>query len=119
MKSNDLDYIIEKQELVEEEHKRLENIFSSIEENKRDFVKPMIKELAWLTVSCVELQKVIDVQGTVVEYNNGGGQIGFKDNPNIKTLIAYQKNKIAISKILIDLVPTSNKKSLLSEFMNG
>ena len=39
-----------------------------------------------------ELKEKVDNDGTTVEYNNGGGQSGVRDNPDVKTLIAYQKN---------------------------
>ena len=53
-----------------------------------------------------------------MKYNNGGGQSGVRDNPDVKTLIAYQKNITAITKQLLDLVPAKSK-SKLQEFLNG
>ena len=103
---------------VKKEKNRLSKIFKDIDENKKKFVKNQIEQLAWLNVSIAELQQEIDETGTTVVYDNGGGQTGIKDNPNIKTLIAYQKNAIAITKQLTDLVPNAPKKSKLEAFMN-
>ena len=93
-------------------------VFKEIDANKLDFVSNQIDDLAWLIVSCDELKEKINKTGTVIKYNNGGGQSGVKDNPDVKTLIAYQKNKIAITKQLIELVPAKTK-SRLQEFLNG
>ena len=59
-----------------------------------------------------------DEKGTAIPYNNGGGQSGIKDNPDVKTLIQYTRNITTITKQLVDLVPPSQKKSKLDELMN-
>ena len=110
---------IEKNMKIKKEKSRLMKLFKEIDENKKKFVLHQIDSLAWLNVSIAELQAEIDMTGTTVYYDNGGGQTGVKDNPNIKTLIAYQKNQIAITKSLTDLVPNAPKKSKLEGFMNG
>lgn len=103
---------------VQKEKKRLMNVFKEIDANKLTFVEHQIDNLAWLNVSINELKIAIDEEGTMMEYNNGGGQSGMRENPNIKTLIAYQKNVISITKQLVDLVPPK-AKSRLDEFLNG
>ena len=109
----------EKYKKIKKEKSKLLKIFKEIDENKKKFISSQIDDLAWLIVSIKELQEEIDYTGTIVDYDNGGGQKGVKDNPNIKTLIAYQKNANAIYKMLIDLVPNATKKSKLEAFMNG
>lgn len=107
-----------KKELIIEETTRLIDIFSDIDENKLKFVMTLIDRLAWLNVSVKELEESIDIEGTTIEYNNGGGQSGIKDNPDVKTLIQYTRNITTITKQLVDLVPPANKKSKLEELMN-
>lgn len=76
-----------------------------------------IENLAWLNVSVEELKAKVDKYGTIVKYNNGGGQSGVRDNPDVKTVIAYQKNIATITKQLLDLVPKSKNKSKLDDFI--
>lgn len=92
-------------------------IFKDIDENKLEFVTHQIDDLAWLNVSVDELKSKVDKYGTIVKYNNGGGQSGVKDNPDVKTVIAYQKNITSITKQLLDLVPNSKNKSKLDDFL--
>ena len=101
---------------VQKEKKRLLNIFKGIDENKLDFVMHQIDNLAWLNVSAKELKVKVDKYGTMVKYNNGGGQNGVRDNPDAKTLIAYQKNITAVTKQLLDLVPVKTRDKL-QEFL--
>ena len=107
-----------KKKRIKIEKERLLKIFEDVEENKKDFVKNQIVNLAWYNVSIEDLQESIDEYGTIVTYNNGGGQTGIKDNPDVKTLIAYQKHVNTIVNQLVDLVPQSQKKSKLMELMN-
>ncbi len=109
---------MEREERIKKEKEKLMRVFNEIDANKLEFVSNQIEDLAWLIVACDELKEDINKVGTVVPYNNGGGQFGFKENPDVKTLIAYQKNKIAITKQLIELVPVKSK-SRLQEFLNG
>ena len=95
----------EKLERVQRELEHLEEIFRDVNENKRDFVQRQIQQLAWLNVSIADLQAKVDQWGTLVSYDNGGGQSGIKPNPDVKTLLDYQKSCNTIVRILIPLVP--------------
>ena len=110
--------LVGKEEEIKKEKKRLLKIFKDIDANKLEFVMHQIDNLAWLNVSTKVLKEKVDKIGTIVKYNNGGGQSGVRDNPDVKTLIAYQKNITAITKQLLDLVPAKSK-SKLQEFLNG
>lgn len=107
----------EKLERVQKELDLLEEIFSEIDPNKRDFVQRHIEQLAWYFVSIADLQAKVDQWGTMVKYDNGGGQTGIKPNPDVKTLLDYQKCCNTIVRTLIPLVPYKNTGSKLQEFL--
>jgi len=102
--------------LVGREKRRLLKLFEGIDENKKNFVKEQVTNLAWYTVSVKILQEQIDENGTMIEYNNGGGQSGLKENPDVKTMLGYQKNVNDITRQLTDLVPARKKESRLAAF---
>jgi len=108
----------DKEKAIRKEKNKLKKIFKEIDKNKFDFVMTLIERLAWLNVSVKELEELVDREGTLIEYNNGGGQTGMKDNPNVKTLINYTKNITTITKQLVELVPPNKQKSKLSELLN-
>ena len=93
-----------KERRVKKELKHLEEIFREIADNKRDFVQRQIEQLAWYYVSIADLQARVDQFGTLVKYDNGGGQSGVKPNPDVKTLMDYQKACNTIVRTLIALV---------------
>lgn len=107
-----------KDKRVAAELKRLEDIFQGVDENKLDFVSRHIAQLAWLNISVLDLQKEIDEEGTMLEYHNGGGQDGVRQNPNCKLLLDYQKVCNTIIRTLLPLVPDVLKTSKLSAFFN-
>lgn len=101
---------------VNKERRRLLKLFEGIDENKKDFVKEQVTNLAWYTVSVKILQERIDEYGTMIKYDNGGGQSGYKENPDVKTMLGYQKNVNDITRQLTDLVPAKKKESRLAAF---
>lgn len=107
----------EKLERVQKELDLLEEIFSEIDPNKRDFVQRHIEQLAWYFVSIADLQAKVDQWGTLVTYDNGGGQSGIKPNPDVKTLLDYQKCCNTIIRTLIPLVPYKSTGNKLQDFL--
>ena len=108
----------EKLERIQTELEHLTEIFREIDPNKRDFVQRQIEQLAWLNVSIADLQAKVDQWGTLIKYDNGGGQSGVKPNPDVKTLLDYQKLANTITRTLIPLVPDKNSCGKLSDLFN-
>ncbi len=90
---------------IKKELRRLETLFEGVEENRRDFIQRQLEQLAWLNISIIELQSKVDRFGTLVQYDNGGGQSGVRPNPDLKTLIDYQKQATAIVRTLNTIIP--------------
>lgn len=105
-----------KETRVKSELLRLETLFEGIDANRRDFVQRQIEELSWLVVSVSDLQKQIDEEGAVLEYQNGRNQMGYQQNPAIKILSDYVKHVTAITKVLMPLVPDKHERDELDEF---
>ena len=108
-----------KQKAVREENDRLMELFSIVDKNRLDFVRDHVQQLAWLNVSIKELQASIDKNGTTLAYNNGGGQTGVRQNPDLKTLSDFQKLVNSIVRNLLPLVPVAAKKSTFALALEG
>ena len=103
-----------KEPRVQMELDRLMTLFNGeagTDRNKLDFVQRQIEQLAWYNISIADLQKQIDQAGTLISYDNGGGQSGVRVNPDLKTLMEYQKATTAIVKTLIPIVPANYRSS--------
>ena len=105
---------------INAESKRLISLFDDSDLNQFDLIREQVQQLAWLNVHIAELQEKINHFGTLVAYDNGGGQSGVRTNPDVKTLTDFQKLANSIVKNLEELVPANKKSgfaSLLSKVL--
>ena len=91
--------------LVEQERARLMELFDGADENRLDFIRDAVQQLAWLNVSIQELQTDIDEIGPVVPYQNGREQSGLQANPSCKLLTDFQKLSNTTFRALLPVLP--------------
>lgn len=75
---------------VEQERARLMGLFAGADENRLDFIRDAVQQVAWLGITIQELQQEIDENGPVVPYQNGREQSGLQANPAAKLLKDFQ-----------------------------
>ena len=95
----------EKAARVEQERARLMEIFAGADENRLDFIKDAVQQVAWLGITILELQAEIDKRGPVVEYQNGRNQTGLQQNPACKVLKDYQQLYNTLFRALLPVLP--------------
>lgn len=93
-------------------------LFGQVNPNQLDFIRDQVQQLAFFNVGIAELQEKINQFGTLVAYDNGGGQSGIRTNPDVKTLTEYQKLSNAIIKNLLPLVPAQGKSGFTALLEN-
>ena len=104
---------------IAKENKRLLALFEGTDENKMDFIREHVRQLAWYNVRIFELQKNIDKNGITVPFQNGRNQSGLQSNPDLRALIDLQKLTSAMIKILLPLVPAKQRTGgKLAEFFD-
>ena len=94
-----------KAQRVQDERTRLMELFTGADENKLDFIRDTVQQLAWLGVSIKDLQAEIDDAGAVIPYQNGQTQKGLQANPACKLLIDYQKLYNTQFRALLPVLP--------------
>lgn len=95
----------EKAERVATELERLRGLFADADENKKDYIRDAVQQLAWLGITILELQADIDERGPVVPYQNGKGQSGLQANPACKILKDYQQLHNTLFRALLPVLP--------------
>lgn len=94
-----------KEERIKKEERRLARLFKDIPKERKDTVKSLISSAAFMAVTLEDLQKTINRDGVVSEYQNGENQWGTKKSPEVEVHIAMTKNHLAVIKQLCDLLP--------------
>lgn len=109
-----------KKKQVESEAARLHELFSGNSESERTYIEKQVNQLAWYNVSIADLQRDIDRAGTMVEYVIGASLTGMRRNPDIDTLVQYQKLATGIAKNLAKFLNSNEPvSSKLEEFFNS
>ena len=90
---------------VEQERTRLMELFAGADQNKLDFIRDHVQQLAWLGITILELQADVDERGPVVPYKNGQTQEGLQANPACKILKDYQQLYNTQFRALLPVLP--------------
>ncbi len=116
----------EKEKRIKREESRLrknwKNKDGKFDENTKkmfEFAMPLIKNVAFMTVTLEDLKEQINEEGCVVEYKNGENQYGTKKNPAVETYNTMLKNYTAAYKTLSDMIPKpeeTDKTDKLDDF---
>jgi hypothetical protein len=101
---------LQRNELINAEIARLDEIFANIPEKVKNTVSSLIKNAAFMSVTLDELQEKINARGPVSKYQNGANQFGTKKSPEVEIYNTMVKNHAAVIKQLTELIPESDKK---------
>ena len=97
------------EKLAKKEKAKLNKIFKTVDEDKYKTVEQLISNAAFLSAQLSNLQDIINANGAVESYDNGGGQTGTRMSPAI---VAYNKlltNYNAVVKTLMAVNPDAKK----------
>lgn len=108
-----------REDRIKSEFKRLQRLFAALPKNELDFVRPLLKNMAFMAVTLEDLQTEINASGAVDEYMNGAAQYGKKASASIQAYNAILKNYQAATDKLIGRLPKEQRKSALADLMAG
>lgn len=88
---------------------KADDICRSIDIRIRPQAITLTKQILFMAKKLEETQKKIKAEPLVVEYDNGGGQTGSRENPSFtayeKLLAAYTKSLSTLKKLIGDNAP--------------
>ena len=99
--------------MVQQEQKRLMELFNGADENRLDFIRDAVCQVAWLNVTIIELQSDIDERGPVIPYQNGKTQSGLQANPSAKLLKDFQVLANTLFRALLPVLPEKPRTTTL------
>lgn len=101
----------QKEKLIEEEYQRLSALFSAVDSNERAVLDPLLRNVAFMSVTLSILQKTINENGAVEHYRNGRDQEGLKPSSALQAFNALSKNYAQATKTLRGYLPKADQVS--------
>ena len=98
-------------ELVKKEQRKISREIkkANISEHKMKVIDPVITNVAFMKVKLDEARDQVKHETITVEYDNGGGQKGIRENPVFKRYEAFFKTYMLAMGRIIDALPDENK----------
>jgi len=95
---------------IDDEIKKLNKLFTKLDLKTKKAVHSLIENSAFMYVTLEDLQKAINKDGVISEYQNGENQFGTKKSPEVDIYNAMIKNHMTVMKQLTDLLPKQMPK---------
>ena len=95
------------QKIANKEKSRLKRLLKKAKtpENKMQILLPVIENTSWMKAKLEEARQDVEDEKLTCEYDNGGGQVGVRENPKIKAYEALWKAYMTGMKMVIDAMP--------------
>lgn len=97
---------------AKKEQTKLKSVLNSYKVNKQKMkvMMPIIENVAWMKVKLEDARELIRDADIVVEYDNGGGQRGIRENPLFKGYESLWKSYISGMNQIMDVLPEEKAK---------
>ena len=80
-------------------------INANVDANRIEVLMPTIENVAWMKVKLEEARELVADSSVIVEYDNGGGQSGIRENPALNGYQKLLKTYQQCLKMILDEVP--------------
>lgn len=100
---------------IDAEKERLVDLLerADVPQHKRDVLQPVIDNLSWQRGKLEEAMQQMKEATLTVEYDNGGGQKGTRENPIFRAYISLWKAYLAGLDKVVDTLPDDLKSEAL------
>lgn len=85
---------------------------AGVEEARLEALKPVISQISWMYVKLSEASADMEKESLTIEYDNGGGQSGIRENPKFKAYESLWKSYISGAKLIVDALPQADVETV-------
>lgn len=85
---------------------------AGVEEARLEALKPVINQISWMYVKLSEASADMEKESLTIEYDNGGGQSGIRENPKFKAYESLWKSYISGAKLIVDALPQADVETV-------
>ena len=96
--------------MIKKELKKIKSIYKDLDLKRKKNAESLMNSAAFMAVSMMELEHIINLKGYTEEYQNGANQKGIKKvQMRLKSIITWQKNYLSYVKQLDDMLQKSRR----------
>lgn len=88
---------------------------TGVDEKKHKLMLTVIENTVWMKVKLDEAREEIKEESIVVEYDNGGGQKGIRENPVFKAYENLWRSYISGMQRILDMLPEDKSDTKKAE----
>ena len=111
-----------KESLISSKVAELRRTYRGIDDSRKKNAEMLIPNAAFMCVSMMELENIINKKGYSEEYQNGANQKGVKKCSEVETYNNFAKNYLSYIKQLDDMLQKAGgptKEDVLMEYLTG
>ena len=111
-----------KESLISSKIAELKRTYKDIDEKRKKNAEMLIPNTAFMCISMMELENIINIKGYSEEYQNGANQRGIKKCSEVETYNNFAKNYLSYIKQLDDMLKKSDdadKNDELMKYLTG
>ena len=104
-------------DLVKKEQRKISREIkkAQISEHKMKVIEPVVMNSAFMKVKLDEAREQIKGETITVEYDNGGGQKGIRENPVFKAYEALWKSYMVGMDKILSIIPEEQQQELAAQ----
>lgn len=104
-------------DLVKKEQRKISREIkkAQISEHKMKIIEPVVMNSAFMKVKLDEAREQIKGETITVEYDNGGGQKGIRENPVFKAYEALWKSYMVGMDKILSIIPEEQQQELAAQ----
>ena len=105
------------EELVKKEQRKISREIkkANISEHKMKVIEPVVVNAAFMKVKLDEAREQIKHETITVDYDNGGGQKGIRENPIFKAYEALWKSYMLGMDKILGIIPLEQQEDLMAQ----
>lgn len=110
--------LLNKEELICQKEKKLKANYACLDAKRKKNAMLLIPSAAFMSVSMIELERIITLKGYTEEYQNGATQSGIKKCSEVDIYQNMAKNYLSYVKQLDDMLKTGAKQDSADELIS-
>ena len=114
--------LLNKEAMIKKELKKIKSIYKDLDLKRKKNAESLMNSAAFMAVSMMELEHIINLKGYTEEYQNGANQKGIKKCSEVEIYNNLSKNYLSDVKQLDDMLQKAGghtKSDELIDFLTG